>query len=405
MIPSSLSTVVGKRKPDPDILLNAAARMGIAPEKCAYIGDQPKKDVAAARKAGFSKAVIISDLEKKYYSQLDDQSLKPDHVIGKLKDLFEIFPVRKPVQPRHRYEASLSTMWAVKNFPDLADFFEFARRAGFARIELNHKVTSAMLVGIDLSRYSISSIHEPCPADIPAEILVKQDWLVSSLNEECRQEGVKAIKRSVDLAYRLGASLVVVHVGYAPLNAKLEKQLYKLVESGARESDEYREIQRQMIKGRSRLAEAGIESIKKSLLELLAYAGRFRIRLGIENRSHYREFPSPNELDVLLGLAGPEQLGFVYDVGHAQQLSRLGFYPHDEWLKRFSTRIFGVHLHDVCGLRDHLAAGLGDVDFDKIAAYLPENAVRTCEFETINSPEQVKSGLKYFIEHRCINTV
>ena len=33
----------------------------IAPEKCAYIGDRIDRDVAAARKAGFSKAVILRD--------------------------------------------------------------------------------------------------------------------------------------------------------------------------------------------------------------------------------------------------------------------------------------------------------------------------------------------------------
>lgn len=400
-----LSTVIGKRKPDPDILLNAATRMGISPKKCAYIGDQPKRDVAAARKTGFSKKVIIRDPDKQHDIHADDPLLVPDQLIGNLKELFEIFPVRKPVQPSHLYNAPLSTMWATKNFPTLTDFFEFARRAGFARIELNHKVNSTMLAGIDLSRYSFSSIHEPCPADIPAETLVKQDWLVSSQDEECRREEVKAIQRSIDLAHNLGASTIVVHVGHIQLNVKPEKQLQKLVESGKRELDDYREIQGQMIKTRAELAASVLASVKKSLLELLAYASRFGIRLGLENRSHFREYPNPDELGILLGLAEPEQLGYIYDVGHAHQLSRLGFYPFDEWLKRFSTRIIGIHLHDVCGLNAHFAAGLGNVDFNNIAAYLPENAIRTCEFEVMNTPEQVRSGLKFLFEHGCIDII
>lgn len=400
-----LSAVVGKRKPDPDILLSAAERMGISPEKCAYIGNQPKKDVAAARKAGFSMTAIIRDPGKQPDIHDDDPLLVPDQVIGNIKDLLNIFPVRKPAQPGHRYNASLSTMWSIGKFPTLADFFEFARRTGFTRIELNHKINSTMLEGINLGNYSFSSIHEPCPADIPAEILAKQDWLVSSLNEQGRQEGVKAIQRSIDLAHSLRASTIIVHVGHIPLNISLEKQLYKLVKSGERNSDEYLDIQGQMIDARVKLADLGMESIKKSLLELLVYASRFKIRLGVENRSHFREYPSPDELETLLGLGKPDQLGFIYDVGHAQQLSRLGFYPHDEWLKRFSTRIIGIHLHDVCGLNDHFAAGLGDVDFKKISTYLPENAVRTCEFDVMNTPEQVKSGLKFLFEHGCINVI
>ncbi len=124
--------------------------------------------------------------------------------------------------------------------------------------------------------------------------------------------------------------------------------------------------------------------------------------LGLENRYHFMEFPSPDELGELLDLAGPERLGFIYDVGHAQALSRLGFFPHEEWLTRFAPRIIGTHLHDVIGIQDHLAPGLGDVDFDLIAAYLPKEAFRTCEFLGSNTPEQVRNGLKVLQEHGCI---
>ena len=103
----------------------------------------------------------------------------------------------------------------------------------------------------------------------------------------------------------------------------------------------------------------------------------------------------------LLGLAGPEQVGFLYDHGHAVALSRLGFYPEAEWLQRFSPRIFGVHLHDLIKTTDHYAPGRGDAGFD-IGAYLPETSFRTCEFQNFNSPEQVKAGLEYLVEHGCI---
>ena len=93
------------------------------------------------------------------------------------------------------------------------------------------------------------------------------------------------------------------------------------------------------------------------------YAGRFGIRLGLENRYHYMDIPTPDELEQLLELAGPDRLGFIYDVGHAQALDRLGFFPHEEWLKRFASRMIGAHLHDVIGVNDHHAPGLGEIDF------------------------------------------
>ena len=399
-----LSTVVGKRKPNPAILLDATQRMGVAPEACAYIGDRIDRDVAAARKAGFSKAIILRNPAQPKTGETGEPRLVPDHTIENLRELLEIFPIRSAPEPVSVLDASLSTMWAIKTFPNLTDFFEYARRAGFARIELNHRITSAMLDGIDLNRFHFSSVHEPCPADISADELKKRDWLISSTNEENRHQGVKAIQRTIDLASRLGARAIVVHAGHASPGMDPEKKLRALIAAGRRESNEYHEIHSQMIQSRAVVAEAGFEAVKKSLTELLDYANKFGICLGIENRYHYMEYPSPNELEILLNLARPERIGFIYDVGHAETLDRLGFYPHEEWLKRFGPRIIGTHLHDVIGVTDHFAPGLGEVDFSMVAKYLPENAFRTCELQTFNTPEQVKAGLKFLFEHGCIKT-
>ena len=71
-------------------------------------------------------------------------------------------------------------------------------------------------------------------------------------------------------------------------------------------------------------------------------------------------------------------------------------------MKRFAPRIIGTHLHDVIGTTDHYAPGLGNVDFSMISTYLPETAFRTCEFQTFNTPEQVKAGLHVLVERGCI---
>jgi sugar phosphate isomerase/epimerase len=294
-------------------------------------------------------------------------------------------------------------MWAIKTVPTLNDFFEFARRTAFARIELNHKITTAMLNGADLID-RVSSVHEPCPADISADELKKRDWLVSSLNEDCRREGVKVIQRSVDLAAQLHASTVVIHAGHVSLDTGLEKKLRTLIADGQRESEEYREIRGQMNQIRAASARAALEAVKNSILELLAYAEKQNVKLGIENRYHFMEIPSPDELEVLLSFAGNDRIGMLYDVGHAQALDILGFYPHEEWLERFGPRIMGTHLHDVLGTSDHYAPGLGNVDFSMVAAYLPENAFRSCEFQTFNTPEQVKAGLEFLVKQGCIKS-
>ena len=181
-----------------------------------------------------------------------------------------------------------------------------------------------------------------------------------------------------------------------------EKELRKLFDAGKTETDEYLGYKQKMIKRRTDLIGPCFEAVKKSLLELLDYAGQFRIRLGLENRYHYFDIPNPDEMGELLALANPNRLGFIYDVGHAQAMDRLGFFPHEEWLRRYASRIIEVHLHDVIGVKDHYAPGLGEVDFGMVASYLPDEAIRTFELQATNSPEQVKAGLKYLVETGCV---
>ena len=401
-----LSCVVGMRKPGPAILLEATKRMEIESAKCAYIGNLLHRDVQASHEAGFAKVIIRRDPEIFTEHQATYPDLVADEYIDNLRELLDIFPARQSKkEDKPVYRASLSTMWAKNNFPKLPDFFEAAGRMGFSHIELNHQIDSSMLDGIDLSQYRFSSVHEPCPADISTDELKNRDWLISSPDEDNRNRGVEAIKRSIDLAHQLHALVIVVHCGMVSTDLSIERELRKLFDAGRTETDKYLELKQNLIKRRGSLIGPRLEAVKKSLLELLDYAAPFRIRLGLENRYHYFDIPSPDEMGELLALAGPDQLGFVYDVGHAQALDRLGFYPHEEWLRRYASRMIECHLHDVTGINDHHAPGLGEIDFDMIAPYLPDGAIRTFELQVTNSPEQVKAGLKFLVEHGCVKPI
>ncbi len=394
-----LSAVVGKRKPDPGILLEATTRMEIQPGKCAYVGDMPHRDVTAAREAGFSKTILIRHRSRRGRRPASDPALEPDHRITDLRDLLEIFPARTPPKPAKVYQVSVSTMWGMKGFASLGDFMEAARRIGFGKVELNHQIDSFMLESVQLNGHQFSSVHEPCPADISVSVLKQRDWLISATEEACRREGVKAMQRSVDLAHRLGATVVVVHAGSVDSNRLLEDRLRALFNDGKEDSQEFFELRQQLVERREELAPSRFQAVKRSLVELLGHASDKGVILGLENRYHFMEIPSPDELGELLTLANPERLGFLYDVGHAQTLSALGYYPHGTWLERFGTRIVGTHLHDVSGIQDHRVPGDGDVDFKKVIAHLPPHAIRTLEFQGFYTHEQVKAGLMYLQEH------
>ncbi len=405
-----LSCQMGVRKPRPEIILEATKRMGIHPERCAYIGNLPDRDVASARRAGFSRTVILRD-PLKPFDQPVDPELAPDHFIDSLKELLEIFPAHSRTKDRSRgagapvHNLALSTMWAKNNFAALNDFFLAAENLGFSKVELNHQMNSEMLGGVDLGRQPIGSIHEPCPADISMDTLKQRDWLISSPDEERRRQGVAAVKRSIELADRLSVRTVVLHCGQVSLDLSDEKKLRDLHKAGLAETGGYAETKGLMLEKRLRHIGPCLESAGKSLKELLEFAGRFHVRLGLENRYHYFDLPNQDEMEILLALAGPDRIGFIYDVGHAAAMDRMGFFPGEIWLKRFSHRIIGTHLHDVIGLVDHQAPGLGDVDFRMVASYLPRDAFRTLEVLHSNTPEQIKAGMKILVDTGCVSLI
>ena len=299
------------------------------------------------------------------------------------------------------FDVTLSTMWAIGQFQSLAGFFTAAKALGFTRVELNHAVNSAMLDGLNLNGQRITSIHEPCPADPSASVLKARNWLISAPDEEDRQRGVAAVRRSVDLAHKLGVPVVIVHAGRVDVDQELEMAMVDLYKQGQADRPVYAQAKERLAAARAAQAEINMRSVRRSLAELAAYAGRAGVRLGLENRYHYLDIPLLDEMGVLLE-AGDGRIDFWYDVGHAETLDRLGFGPHEEWLRRYASRMMGVHLHDVRGLRDHYAAGLGEIDWDMVAAYLPAAALRTCEFRNDTTPEQAAAAIKFLAGKGCI---
>jgi len=397
-----LSGEFGKRKPDPALLSEAAKQIHQPPSACAYIGNRTDRDVIAARGAGYAKVVLLRDPAAPHLTA-PDGDLQADDCIDSLSQLLEIFPQLNGTQPQPRpYCVSLSTMWAIKNFDRLEDFLIAAGRYGYGQVELNHQISPQMLEGINLARYPIASIHEPCPAEPSMDELKQRDWLISSPDEAKRMAGVACVKRSIDLAHRLGISVIVVHGGQVVTPQTMERQLRALYADGKKGTPEYEELKARMIAERERVIAPHFEAVKKSVKELLAYAAPLGVRLGLENRYHWTDIPTQDEMEELLALGKPEQIGFIFDSGHATALDRMGFYSLDGWLTRFSHRMVGCHLHDVVGLDDHYAPGLGDVDFDLIARHLPPGAFRTVELKTSNTPAEVIAGAHFLAQKGII---
>ncbi len=86
-----LSSVIGIRKPDPEIYLEAARRAGVDPENCVYVGDNLKRDITGTRAAGFGMVIIMLDPGEEVPQETTPEN-RPDCVIHQFNELLDIFP-------------------------------------------------------------------------------------------------------------------------------------------------------------------------------------------------------------------------------------------------------------------------------------------------------------------------
>ena len=88
-----LSSKVRLRKPDPAIYLLAARCIGTMPENCAYVGDNPVRDVEGAVNAGYGSMILFEDA-----GTADREgkapTVMPDYRIKSIPELLELFSDR-----------------------------------------------------------------------------------------------------------------------------------------------------------------------------------------------------------------------------------------------------------------------------------------------------------------------
>lgn len=176
-----------------------------------------------------------------------------------------------------------------------------AARAGYHGVEINALPDAA-------SREEAKRAAEAAGIELPS-VMAGGHWQypLSSDDESIRQQGLQAIRESVDTAVAVGATVVLVVP--AVVN---DTQLY---------SDAY---------ARS------LESMR----ELAAYAAERDIRLGVENVWN-RFLLTPREMGQYLDELGSPNVGLYFDCGNILNYG----YPQT-WIRELGHRIIKVHLKD-----------------------------------------------------------
>jgi len=136
-----------------------------------------------------------------------------------------------------------------------------------------------------------------------------------------------------------------------------------------------------------------IESFTKAIPQLRAWSREFGIRVGLHCHGGYMFGGSPDVLDHLIGLGGPE-IGLCIDTAWAMQIGPRQGSPV-QWAERYAGKIYGVHFKDFTfersGQWQDVVVGTGNLDLPAFAAALAKggfDGMAVIEYEAdVENPE------------------
>ena len=128
-------------------------------------------------------------------------------------------------------------------------------------------------------------------------------------------------------------------------------------------------------------------------------AVKLGIMIGVENRLRHIRIPFMEEFDIIFNEFAGGAIRYWHDCGHGEIMQRYGFLDHEkDLLAKYADLLAGVHLHDVNGREDHVAPGMGDLDFRMVAKYLKEDTIRILEVHERVGLDDVARGLLLLAE-------
>ncbi|MCX5781766.1 MAG: TIM barrel protein [Elusimicrobia bacterium] len=296
---------------------------------------------------------------------------------------------------------SLSTAYLIKKSKSWQNLIREAKLLNFQNIELSVEIPELWMKEIELSvsnnEIGISSLHNYCPAliGLPKNRTIYSGYLLTSDDENERKLALEYTLKTIEWAQRLNAKAVVIHAGEIETNPS-GKEFFKYIKQlGYKEKQDSRYFEPIQISRKINSAKY-LDRLMKGLDKILSFAQDKNIEIGLENRFYFNEIPNIEETAKIFETFPDAPLGYWHDTGHAEVFVRIGLVKnHLEYIKPFSEKLIGVHLHDIKGLEDHYAPGSGDFDFSILKPYLAEKVLRVIEAHTHSSSDEVKRSIIY----------
>ncbi len=298
---------------------------------------------------------------------------------------------------------NISTAWNIDTDKKSAEkAVEEINSLGFDALELAW-INESKFKELKKIKFKAGSVHSyvPEPLDLKAGRWRCDVYRLTASDEEERKQAVKWMKSSIDTAEWCGAPAVVVHLGFPEGCPRRSKPLIELYNEGKKATAEYRKEKEELLKEREFYKAKGFTAGLLSLKEINSYAFKKKIKIGLETRMFYEEFPNLEEFQYIFKEFSGGALYYWHDIGHAEIHGRLGFTTPEEYLSNLKKHLIGLHIHDMRGISDHRAPGTGDVDYHKYLPWLKDPAlIKVFELHPFNSREEVIAG-RQLLEKLC----
>jgi len=294
---------------------------------------------------------------------------------------------------------SLSTCWNSHRHTDGRAMLREIRDLGFDYAELSHGIRISLLPGIleavDAGDIRISTLHNFCPLPIGVNQANPNLFRFSSLDSRERENAWRYSLKTIEMAQRLQAALVVLHLGSIDMKDYTDK-LIEMLAAGQQHTPKYERLCAEVIDKREQKKERHIQLANEMLARLAAEADARGIKLGVENREALEEIPLESDFTLFLKEFNAPAICYWHDTGHAQIKENLGFIHHGMHLGSLSDRLAGFHIHDVqFPGRDHCPPGSGMIDFAALKPMVKPEHIKVFEFGPGVAVEDVKRGVEH----------
>ena len=270
------------------------------------------------------------------------------------------------------------------------------RDLGFEYAELSHGIRISLVPGIlevvDAGELKISTVHNFCPLPIGVNHAAPNIFKFTSTDTREREKAFRQTLQTLEFAQRVGARLVVLHLGAVEMKDYTEK-LLDLIAAGNRETSKYQRLCAEVEEKREARKEQHVALAFEALRRLEEEAAKRGLMLGIENREALEEIPFETDFQFLFFEFRGGPIKYWHDTGHAQIKENLGFIHHAMHLESMTEDLAGFHIHDVeFPGRDHRPPGKGMIDFEALKAFVKPDHIKVLELSPSVTVEELRTG-------------